>query len=326
MQASTKVDFTEFRRALGAFTTGVTVVTTRSESDGEIGLTANSFNSVSLDPPLVLWSLAKSARSLEAFKSCRYFAIHVLADEQEELSTRFAQRGADKFADLALERGPDEIPLLPDCAARFICTTRYQYEGGDHIIFVGEVIDFSHWPRSPLLFHSGKYGQIQRREAAGTAEVPDDSLGYLLRFGYRCLIEPLLIELGRRELTIGQHHFLAHLARTGHVARDKLLASLTAAGTVPTEAEIDGLVARKLIDESTGEVQLTEAGFALRIELAAVYKSIESDALQSIGYASAQTLKLHLGLLINALAGSPSPSTDHLISESNATGSRENLR
>jgi len=305
MSTSTKADFTEFRRALGAFTTGVTVVTTRSESDGEIGLTANSFNSVSLDPPLVLWSLAKSARSLEAFKSCNYFAIHVLADAQEELSTRFAQRGADKFAGLVLERGPDQIPLLPDCAARFVCTSRYQYDGGDHIIFVGEVVDFSHWSRLPLLFHGGKYHQIQRSEtmaAEAAKEVPDDSLGYLLRLGYRRLIEPLLVELERRGLTIGQHHFLAHLARSGAVGRTQLLASLAAAGTLPTDVEIEGLVVNGLIQEIAGQVHLTEAGFALRIELAAVYKAIESDALQSMGYASAQSLKVQLGQMISALS------------------------
>ncbi len=173
MHAAGKVDFNEFRRALGAFTTGVTVVTTHGETHGDIGLTANSFNSVSLDPPLVLWSLARAARSVEAFTTCDYFAIHVLAADQEEISSRFAQRGVDKFLGLELERGPARIPLLKSCAARFICNTRYQYEGGDHIIFVGEVVDFSYWQRPPLLFYGGKYGQIQPREALMNQSLPN---------------------------------------------------------------------------------------------------------------------------------------------------------
>ena len=131
-----------FRKALGSFATGVTIVTTCA--DGErFGVTANSFNSVSLDPPLVLWSLAKSAASHAAFAAAPGFAVHILAADQQDLSNRFARKGADKFAGLSLESGRAGVPLLAGCAARFECRTTYQYEGGDHIIFVGEVIDFS---------------------------------------------------------------------------------------------------------------------------------------------------------------------------------------
>lgn len=146
-----------FRSALGAFATGVTIVTTRDELGRDVGLTANSFNSVSLDPPMVLWSLAKSSRSLPAFLAASHFAVHVLAADQEELSIRFATRGAEKFEGLEVERSPQQVPLLRGCSARFVCRTAFRHEAGDHMIFVGEVGAFDHSDRPELLFHRGRY-------------------------------------------------------------------------------------------------------------------------------------------------------------------------
>jgi 3-hydroxy-9,10-secoandrosta-1,3,5(10)-triene-9,17-dione monooxygenase reductase component len=146
-----------FRVALGAFATGVTIVTTRDGEGRDVGLTANSFNSVSLDPPMVLWSLARGARSLPAFLAASHFAVHVLAADQEELSMRFAARGSEKFAGVDLERGVAQIPLLRGCAARFQCRTAFRHEAGDHMIFVGEVEEFDRSDLPELLFHRGRY-------------------------------------------------------------------------------------------------------------------------------------------------------------------------
>src|ERR1039457_7451828 len=99
----------QFRSALGAFATGVTIVTTRDGGGHDIGLTANSFNSVSLNPPMVLWSLSRHSLSLPAFLAAEHFAVHILAATQDDLAQRFAIRGVDKFAGLAIERGPGEI-------------------------------------------------------------------------------------------------------------------------------------------------------------------------------------------------------------------------
>ena len=132
---SAAVDPRAFRNALGAFTTGVTIVTTRDSGGHDVGLTVNSFNSVSLEPPLVLWSLARNAASLPAFVDSEYFAVHILGAQQEQLSNRFAQRGADKFAGLATERGHGGVPLLPGCSARFECRMTHRHEGGDHRVF-----------------------------------------------------------------------------------------------------------------------------------------------------------------------------------------------
>ena len=151
------IDKRAFRNALGAFTTGVTVVTTRDGSGRDVGLTVNSFNSVSLEPPLVLWSLARNSGSLPAFMDAEHFAVHILAADQEPMSNLFAQRGADKFAGIDVARGEGGVPLLPGCSARFRCRTAFRHEGGDHEIFVGEVLGFEAFERAPLVFHRGGY-------------------------------------------------------------------------------------------------------------------------------------------------------------------------
>jgi flavin reductase (DIM6/NTAB) family NADH-FMN oxidoreductase RutF len=148
----------EFRAALGMFATGVTIVTSRTADGGLVGLTANSFNSVSLNPPLVLWSLARAAASLPAFSAGSHYAINILGADQKELALRFASRGVDRFADVVFEEGVGGAPLLAGAAASFECFNRSRYEEGDHVIFVGEVERCAQRPgASPLLFHGGKF-------------------------------------------------------------------------------------------------------------------------------------------------------------------------
>lgn len=148
----------EFRAALGMFATGVTIVTARTAEGGLIGLTANSFNSVSLDPPLVLWSLAQAAGSLPVFRAGSHYAINVLAKDQKSLAERFATKGADRWIGVNFADGMGGAPLLEGAAATFECFNRSRYEEGDHVIFVGEVERCS-WRTgaSPLLFHGGRY-------------------------------------------------------------------------------------------------------------------------------------------------------------------------
>ena len=161
-----------FRRALGSFATGVTIATTLDASGAPVGVTASSFNSVSLDPPLVLWSLSKQAFSREAFTSSGHFAIHVLAASQEDLSDRFARSGSDKFAGLDWTPGELGSPLFADHAARFQCRTRHEYDGGDHLILVGEVVDFEAHDVAPLLFHAGRYADRHLRATEEIAIAP----------------------------------------------------------------------------------------------------------------------------------------------------------
>lgn len=148
----------EFRAALGMFATGVTIVTARTSEGQVVGLTANSFNSVSLDPPLVLWSLSRAAASMPVFSTGSHYAINVLAADQKTLAERFALRGADRWAGVAFDFGSGGAPLLHGAAATFECFNRSRYEEGDHVIFVGEVERCTHRSgASPLLFHGGRY-------------------------------------------------------------------------------------------------------------------------------------------------------------------------
>lgn len=147
----------ELRAALGTFATGVTVVTTTAPDGKRFGLTANSFSSVSLEPPLVLWSQSLNAPSHPVFRAAEHFAINILSEDQVDLSGRFSRAGEDKFAGLELQEGVGRVPLLAGCAARFECKTLYRYEGGDHTIFVGEVQRFERFERRPLMFGGGRY-------------------------------------------------------------------------------------------------------------------------------------------------------------------------
>ena len=148
----------EFRAALGMFATGVTIVTARATDGTVIGLTANSFNSVSLAPPLVLWSLARAAASLPVFSAGSHYAINILAADQRPLAELFATRGADRWKDVAFDQGAGGAPLLHGAAATFECFNRSRYEEGDHVIFVGEVERCTHRSGvSPLLFHGGRF-------------------------------------------------------------------------------------------------------------------------------------------------------------------------
>lgn len=148
----------EFRAALGMFATGVTIVTARSADGRVIGLTANSFNSVSLHPPLVLWSLARAAASMTVFSAGSHYAINVLAADQKPLAERFAMKGGDRFEGVTFEAGAGGAPLLHGAAATFECFNRSRYEEGDHVIFIGEVERCTHRADAlPLLFHGGRY-------------------------------------------------------------------------------------------------------------------------------------------------------------------------
>jgi 3-hydroxy-9,10-secoandrosta-1,3,5(10)-triene-9,17-dione monooxygenase reductase component len=154
----------DFRRALGSFPTGVAIVTARTADGRSAGVTINSFASVSLSPPLVLWSLAERAPSRSVFETATHFAIHVLAEDQRSLAERFCSPAADKFAGLPLSSGLGDAPLIGAPAALFECRLRHNYPGGDHLILVGEVERYSYQGRRPLVFHGGRYAEVAEAE------------------------------------------------------------------------------------------------------------------------------------------------------------------
>jgi flavin reductase (DIM6/NTAB) family NADH-FMN oxidoreductase RutF len=151
-------DSQQFRAALGMFATGVTIVTARDASGLPIGITANSFNSVSLAPPLVLWSLARAAGSMPHFSRGSHYAIHILAADQRELAERVSRRASDRFAGVSFREGTAGAPIIDGAAAVFECFNRSRYAEGDHVIFVGEV-EHCEWRdgAQPLIFHGGRY-------------------------------------------------------------------------------------------------------------------------------------------------------------------------
>lgn len=142
------------RNAFGRFATGVTVVTTGTV-DGPMAITANSFSSVSLDPPLVLWSIGRHSRRFDAFAGSSHYAVHVLAEHQADLCWRFSKSGSD-FGDLDLSWNEHGVPLLPQALARFECSVADRFAAGDHMILLGRVLDLETRDGAPLLFAGGK--------------------------------------------------------------------------------------------------------------------------------------------------------------------------
>jgi flavin reductase (DIM6/NTAB) family NADH-FMN oxidoreductase RutF len=148
------------RNALGRFATGVTIVTCLDDKGTAVGLTANSFSALSLEPPLVLWSLRSASPSLAAFAAARYFAVNVLAELQIGLSRRFASPVADKFDHGEWHVGTGGVPVLNEAAAVFECEVQSQQETGDHVLFIGQVLAFRDGGAPPLVFHGGRYHRV----------------------------------------------------------------------------------------------------------------------------------------------------------------------
>lgn len=155
-------DTRELRGALGHFATGVTIVTTTASNGQPVGMTASSFNTVSLDPPLVLWSVGRQAHGYAAFAEAKHFAIHVLHAGQKELSTIFGSAGNDKFSTVDIRKGLHGLPLLDEYAVCFECSMEHRYEGGDHLILVGRIlrINTDSSLKPPLLFYRGGYAEL----------------------------------------------------------------------------------------------------------------------------------------------------------------------
>lgn len=165
MDVSKDIDPRNLRDALGAFATGVAIATTIGDGGSPVGLTISSFNSVSLDPPLILWSLAKSAPSIEAFRTHGNFAINILAEDQHGICMQFARPSEDKFAGIRFRTGHAGVPLIEGSAAHFECRTHARHPGGDHEIFVGEVLQLSSSDHAPLVFHRGQFKSVVERVA-----------------------------------------------------------------------------------------------------------------------------------------------------------------
>lgn len=227
-----RVERDGFRRSLAEFATGVTVITTRTGYE-LFGVTSNSFASVSLEPPLVLWSIRRESKSFAAFEGCTHFAVNILADDQIDLSQRFARSGPDKFSGIESSAGQGDAPLLAGCAASFECVSRHAYDGGDHLILIGEVLRYTRYDRQPLLFVKGRYAVSvdhpdTRLLAAGEARRFEDGeervLSNLMIRAYSAIARRL--EAGRQSTGLGLTVMQARLIRAAATSPDRTLDEL----------------------------------------------------------------------------------------------------
>ena len=146
-----------FRDALAQFATGVTIIAARGHEGDFVGFTATSFNSVSLDPPLIIWSLGRRSRSLAAFENATRYAVNVLAHDQVDLARRFSRPHADRFAGVPYQLGDAAAPLIDGCVAWLECRNHSRHPVGDHMLFVGEVETCACRPLPPLVWHDGRF-------------------------------------------------------------------------------------------------------------------------------------------------------------------------
>ncbi len=165
--AASGIDPAELRRCLGSFVTGVTVITALDDDGKPIGMTANSFNSVSLDPPLIVWSLRTSAKTFEVYNRAARFVVNILSEDQVAISNQFARSVADRFAGIPTTPGIDGVPLIDGCAAYLECRAEATYPGGDHAIFLGRVERIQGSTRKPLAFGAGRYMVVHPYDNAG---------------------------------------------------------------------------------------------------------------------------------------------------------------
>lgn len=304
-----------FRDALGQFATGVTIITTVDDTGAWIGLTANSFNSASIDPPLVLWSLSKGSTHLEVFMETKHFAVNILAADQTELSTRFSSVVKDRFVDLNCQQGVGGVPLLPGCSARFQCKNSYCYQGGDHLIFVGEVLDFDRSDRPPLVYHQGGYAVTLPHEKGDTDQgntggYVDDFLLPLLARAFRYFSWPFYKELEEADISPQDWRILATLS-------DRALNEEELSRVIPmnmkslrpllSKLESGGLVQGNTSEGGSNLMRITSEGTIKIIELLAAAKAREADVLSEFSQEERLALKQLLRQFISSLEKSWSP-------------------
>lgn len=300
----------DFRRALGKFPTGVTVITTRDADGNPIGMTASSFNTLSIDPALVLWSIDKGAYSLDAFTKGKGFAINVLRNDQVELSNNFARRGEDKFAGVDTRDCTNGAPLLPDTAAWFACNTWEVYEGGDHFIIVGQVTEYHYEDNvGSLVFHNGRYAVPESHPAT---QAPAESLQA------RGLLGDYLLYQLRQTLNAYAADFYPQLSHFGVTAEEWRVLTLLADGLTMTPEQISPFVSQPLKElADTGEwlqekgllevndqgFRLTDKGQQLAAQLLDKAVEHEQKTVACLSSEQQQALKEGLKLLQQSFAG-----------------------
>ena len=296
------IDQRHFRRALGNFATGVTVITACDARANPVGVTASSFNSVSLTPPLILWSLDKGARSRPVFETAEHFVVNVLSADQVTVSESFARQSEDKFHGIAWRQGCGGAPLLEGCAATFECRKTFVYEGGDHLIFVGEVLDFAESGRPGLGFYRGEYSisepHPQRRQSAAhvVSGFVADHLDYLLSQAAATVQRGFFNVLDRAQVRQLEWRVLATLGDHDQGLSGGEISLIDLIPSAELEELLDGMRARDWVRvtraaDGTNVYHLTPVGQAKLVPLQVAASAHEADGLGCFTAAEVRQLK-----------------------------------
>ncbi|WP_260430625.1 flavin reductase [Burkholderia cenocepacia] len=302
-----------FRRGLSQYGTGIAIVTT---VDGErrSAVTVNSFSSLSLDPPLLLWSIDRKSRSFPAFSNCEHFAVNILSSEQIELSRHFSSKIEDKFADVAWHPDSFGSPLLDGCLAHFECDVHARHDGGDHLLLIGRVTRLTRFEGVPLIFSQGQYciaseppevpGDSAEIANAGTGPSGNNLLQLI--FDTHHALSEAFDEHRRAEgVSIAVARVLASVhaspgIKVGDVARQTYL------GQRDVEDAVTWLAQKALlIRAADGGVRLTDAGLALRQSIRARWIAFEDAQLDGVSAADIAVLMRTLTRLVERTRGQP---------------------
>lgn len=290
-----------FRRCLGQFSTGVTIIA--AEHDGQrVGVTANSFSSLSLDPPLILWSIGRTSRAFSTFMEAPRFAVSILAEDQVDVSQRFSSKDTDKFAGIGWESGGNGAPVIKNSAARLECQTEARHEGGDHVLIVGRVTRFAYEDRKVLIFSQGRYSigvdhpvlQSDRDAGDARASVGTDvatTLGALLFRAHLCSSRGFDRYRDSLGLSIGASRILFVLSDAGELSFEAVVREVDLpAQTI--EDDLADLTAKGDVRRTmSGAIGLTPAGRDHYARVRRLIDAHEADTLKGIPAADLQKTK-----------------------------------
>ncbi|HSV35498.1 MAG TPA: flavin reductase family protein [Ramlibacter sp.] len=299
-------DLRAFRRCLAQFGTGVTVMTAAA-GDERVGVTVNSFSSLSLEPPLVTWAIKHDSGSRRVFENAGAFAVNILAADQIDVSRCFAAPSNDKFAQVAWRTGACGAPLIDNVLATLECETEAMHEGGDHLLFVGRVKQFSRFDKEPLLFVQGRYGVAVDHpglkaapEGAAAAVAEGTSLMVLLLFAYQAMSEKFEARRQAVGLTLAQSRVVAVLYQHPEgLAMGDLLAK-TYLGARDAEDAVADLVERAYVQRAGDACRLTPRGRDSREAVLQHLRNFDIEQLSALPVSDIESVRNVLSHIINS--------------------------
>lgn len=310
MMSDKTFDKKHFRRALGQFPTGITIITACDKTGRLAGMTANSFHSVSLNPPLIAWCIDKSSYGMPIYEQAEHFAVNILGKDQTELSLHFASRQEDKFADINYHKGAGGSPLLENCAAQFECKTSQMIDAGDHVVMMGEVLDYRYDEMiTPLVFSRGAFAATMQHPSslphnqahAEPNEFLSNYLLYLLNIAftnYTAQLYPRLAE--HASVTPEEWRVLTSLNMNAPV-KASAIARLVMQPDVEFKETIQFLVDKGWVDFDPAQDQLalTQTGRELTEKLIALARAHEAELLDNFSQTEITQLKEGLKTIID---------------------------